>query len=223
MVIEPNLALDLLRTHFIITRALYVTIEHSLKSLNDGELEKSTKTGFIYYVQSFKTVLTTHHHLETQMVFTDFQDKIPDLPVDKLNLEHGKIGKILYEIDDVIIPDLKSDKFIKSSLKQLNTALNSIDDIWHPHIKLEEQYFTVERMDNLLNKDEMNKLIETYKKFSMEHNSPDYLTIPFQFLNLPKIHREIWAKELPKMITQKLIPIDWKDKWLPMANFLYPL
>ncbi|MCE5214966.1 MAG: hypothetical protein LLF83_09645 [Methanobacterium sp.] len=222
MVDGPSLATDLNCTHSIITRALDVAIEHCNKSLNSGELEESTKKGFIDYVQCFHTVITTHHHLETQMVFPYFKDKISELPVDKLNLEHGKIGKFLFEIDNVIIPDLKSAMLNKSSLKQLYKSLIGLDEIWHPHIKLEEKYFTIEKMDNSIDKDEMINLIEIYRKFSMEHNTPDYLVIPFQFYNLPPSKREIWAQELPDIINQKFIQIEWKNKWLPMVNFFYP-
>ena len=216
MVYEPNLAIGLLCTHHIITRALNVTIEHSSKSLNTGELDETSKRGFIDYLQSFITVLTTHHHLETQQVFPYFRDKIPDLPVDKLNKEHGQIGIVLNEIGD-IIPDLNNE----SSLKQLNTALTGVNSIWHPHIDVEEQYLTFKTMDNLLDKEETIRLLEIYREFIMERYTPDYLVIPFQFYSLPPAERQIWAQGFPEILTQKLIPIEWKDKWLPMASFLY--
>lgn len=218
MVYEPNLAIGLICTHHIITRSLDVAIEHCRKSLSSDGLDETSKRGFIDYIECIKTVLTAHHHLETQMVFPYFRDKIPDLPVDKLNKEHGQIGMHLIKFDD-IIPDLKGDSLI-SSLKQLNEALTGINDIWHPHIDVEEIYLTVEKIGNLLDEDEMIKLIESYRKFSMERYTPDYLVIPFQFYNLPPAQREIWAQELPEN-TQKHISDEWKDKWLPMADFLY--
>ena len=217
MVYEPNLATGLLCTHNIITRALDVSID---KSLNAGEFDETSKTGFIYYIQSLKTVITAHHHLETQQVFPYFRDKIPDLPVVKLNQEHGKIGMLLNEVEE-ILPDSNND-LNKSSLKQLNTALIGINDIWHPHIDVEEQYFTAERMDDLLDKDEMMDLIKEYREFSLERYLPDYLVIPFQFYNLPPDERKIWLQELPEKLNKNLISVEWKDKWMPMANFLYP-
>jgi len=217
MVYEPNLAIGLLCTHQIITRALNVAIEHSDRSLNAGELDGTFKSGFIFYLQCLKTVLTTHHHLETQKVFPYFRDKIAGLPVDRLNKEHGKIGILLNEIEGTIT-DLNDE----SSIEQLNTALTGINDIWHPHIDVEERYFTIEIMNNLLDKDETIRLLEIYREFIMERYIPDYLVIPFQFYNLPPKEREIWAKELPEKITKTLIPVEWKDKWSPMADYLYP-
>jgi hemerythrin-like domain-containing protein len=216
MVNEPNLAVGLLCAHHIITRALDVSIEHCDKSLKAGKLDITSENGFIDYIQSFKTVITTHHHLETQKVFPYFREKIPDLPVDKLNKEHGQIGILLNEIDDII-----SDLNDESSIEQLNTTLTGINDIWHPHIDVEEQYFTAERMDDLLDKDETIMLLKIYGEFIMERYTPDYLVIPFQYYNLPPAEREIWAQILPEIITQKLIPIEWKDKWSKMADFLY--
>jgi hemerythrin-like domain-containing protein len=217
MVSEPNLAVGLLCTHHIITRALDVTIKHSNKSSNAEELDETSRRGFIDYVQSFKTTITTHHHLETQKVFPYFRDKIPDLPVDQLNKEHGQIGILLNEIGD-IIPDL----YDESSLEQLNTTLTGINDIWHPHIDVEEKYFTANRMDDLLDNDETIRLLKIYGEFIMERYTPDYLVVPFQYYNLPPAEREIWAQDLPEIITNKLIPIEWKDKWSKMADFLYP-
>jgi hemerythrin-like domain-containing protein len=216
MVSGPNLAIGMLCTHRIITRALDVSIEHCDKSLKAGELDETSKKGFIDYIQSFKTVITTHHHLETQKVFPYFREKIPDLPVDKLNKEHGQIGIHLNEIDDII-----SDLNDGSSIEQLNKILTGINDIWHPHIDVEEKYFTVKGMDNLLDKDETVILLKIYGEFIMEHYTPDYLVIPFQYYNLTPAERKIWAQDLPEIITKKLIPIEWKDKWSKMSDFLY--
>ena len=69
MVQEPNLAIDLLCTHNVITRSLDVAVEHCGQSLKSGELNGSSKDGFIDYLECIKTVITTHHHLETQKVF----------------------------------------------------------------------------------------------------------------------------------------------------------
>lgn len=218
MVYEPNLAIGLLCTHNIITRSLDVVIEHTNKSLNTGELDEALKGGFIDYLLCIKTVITAHHHLETQMVFPYFQDKIPELPVRQLNQEHGQMGMHLIKFDD-IIPDLKGDSLI-SSLKQLNEALTGINDIWYPHKEVEEKYFTAERIGNLLDKDEMMNQVESYREFSRERYQPDYLVIPFQFYNLPPKEREIWVQELPEIFTQKISK--WKDKWSKMAYFLYP-
>lgn len=217
MVHEPNLATGLLCTHHIITRALDV----SIKYLSDGLIDENLKKGFIDYIQSFKTVLTTHHHLETQKIFPYFRDKIPDLPVDQLNREHGKIGVLLNEIDG-IISDTDDELLSENSLEQINTALIGINEVWHPHIEVEEKYFTLEIMDRLLDKEETIRLLESYKPFIMERYKPDYLVLPFQFYNLSPKEREIWARQLPEVITKKMIPIDWKNEWTPMTEFLYP-
>lgn len=219
MVYEPNLATGLLCTHNIITRALDVSLEHCGKSLSSGELDEASKKGFIDYLQCIKTVITAHHHLETQKMFPYFRDKISDLPVDKLNKEHGQIGMQLMKFDD-IFPGLTGGSLI-SSLKQLNETLNVINNIWHPHIEVEEEYLTAEKISALVDEDEMMKLIKEYRKFSMERYTPDYLVIPFQYYNLPRNEREIWARELPET-TQKLLHTEWKDKWLQMADFLFP-
>ena len=220
MIMEPNLAVGMICTHHIITRGLDMTIEHS-NNLDLAERSETSQRGFIDYIQSLKTVITTHHHLETQKIFPYFRDKIPDLPVDRLNKEHGQIGMLLMDIDGTI-NDLNDKKLNETFIKQLNTALIGINDVWHPHIDVEEQYLTVEVMDQLLDKDETMKLLESYGEFIMERYQPDYLVIPFQYYNLPPKDREIWAQGLPEIITQKLIPGEWKDKWLPMAEYLYP-
>ncbi|HOI71060.1 MAG TPA: hypothetical protein PLC38_02105 [Methanobacterium sp.] len=220
MVYEPNLAIDLLCTHNVITRSLEVAAEHCGQSLRSGELDEASKDGFIDYLECIRTVLTTHHHLETQKVFPYFQNKIPELPVKQLNQEHGKIGIHLIKFDD-IIPDLKGDSLIPS-LEQLNEALTGINHVWYPHKELEEKYFTVEKIGNLLDKDEMRGQSEIYREFIIERYQPDYLVMPFQFYNLPPKERDIWAQKFPEIFTHKLISTEWKDKWSNMAEFFYP-
>jgi len=58
------------------------------------------------------------------------------------------------------------------------------------------------------------------REFSMKHMAPDYLVMPFILYNLSKQDREALAGMLPPIITQKLVPIDWKPKWESMKRYL---
>ncbi|MGO9387487.1 MAG: hypothetical protein ACLPWD_05485 [Methanobacterium sp.] len=66
----------------------------------------------------------------------------------------------------------------------------------------------------------MTRLIIEVSEYFQEHTSPPYLIAPFALYNLSPEDRKLQAKGLPEIVTKKLIPIDWKDKWTPMKPFL---
>jgi hypothetical protein len=44
--------------------------------------------------------------------------------------------------------------------------------------------------------------------------------MPFVLYNLPAEERAILAQKMPPIVTQQLLPVDWKEKWAPMQPFL---
>lgn len=66
---KPNVGADLARIHAMITRALDVSIEHSLSFVRHGYPNASTHEEFVSYVQSLASVLHSHHLTEDEAVF----------------------------------------------------------------------------------------------------------------------------------------------------------
>jgi hypothetical protein len=211
----------MLLTHSIISRALEVSIEHISQYTDNFNTKESFFTGFLNYVESFSTVLSVHHHLETDEIFPYFKKIIPEAPYELLNEQHKVMENNLKEIKCILSNLREKDKDI-IYFRQLEAALSLISENWYPHIKIESIHFSPVKLENLINTDDMSYLHQKLNKYNMDHWKPDYLIVPFILYNLNPNVREIWAQELPKIFTEKLIPHTWKPKWESMKPFLLP-
>ena len=212
-----NIGSDLNLIHLIITRGLAVSIDFSDQYLKKGFPDSSTKDGFINYVNSLVTVLDAHHRLEDEIAFPGLKEKIPAAPYDLLEKQHEEIVTILSEIKNIIN---QKDITLEESLNSLKSLLISINEIWHPHIKIEEEHFSDKNVSRLINFEEQLKLSQKFAEFGKENSKPEYYVIPFMIFNTAKPNREFFYRHMPPVITQQLVPGEWKEKWKSMKPFL---
>ena len=215
---QPNIAADLIRIHSVVTRGLSVSLERGLTFAGDGFPDASTREGFVDYVQSLVSVLHAHHLGEDELAFPYLRDLLPGVPYDLLSEQHQQMVPILDEItaaNEAVAAEPES-----QSVNALNRTLTQVDELWHPHIQIEEEEFTVERGAELISVDEHIRLAQLFAKLSQEHAQPDYLVVPFILYNLAPEDRAIMAASMPPVVTQELVPKAWKEKWAPMQPFL---
>jgi hypothetical protein len=165
--------------------------------------------------------LHAHHLTEDDLVFPYFREKMPEVPFDLLSAQHREMVPLLEEINRSI-EAMTAHKETSGSLYSLNRNLSRITEIWHPHIKTEEDHFTKERVDALIKMDEHIRLCGLFAEHGRKHAGPDYLIVPFLLYNLPPDKRADLVRMLPPMVTQQLVPVVWKEKWEPMRPFLLP-
>ena len=214
----PNIAADLIRIHSVVTRGLSVSLERGQTFAGDGFPDASTREGFVDYVQSLVSVLHAHHLGEDELAFPYLRDLLPGAPFDLLSEQHQQMVPILDEItaaNEAVAAEPEG-----QSVNALNRALTQVDELWHPHIQIEEEEFTVERGAELISVDEHIRLAQLFAKLSQEHAQPDYLVVPFILYNLAPEDRAIMAGSMPPVVTQELVPRAWKEKWAPMQPFL---
>ncbi len=216
-----NVGEDLIRVHMVITRSLRIAIEYSHLFLQFGIPDVVMYKGFSNYVQSLTSVLHAHHLSEDELGFPFLRIKLPGAPYDILTAQHLEIMSKLVGINQ-ILEDMKKDNNRKESLIRLNHILKDLSDLWLPHIRIEEEYFSVREMGQLLDQDEQIRLSGMLSEHNRNHAGPDYLVIPFFLYNLPGEERKIFAQTLPPAVTQELVPGLWREKWEPMMPFLLP-
>jgi hypothetical protein len=216
---QPNVAADLSRIHSLITRGLKVSLERGQVFAQDGFPDASTREGFVDYVQSLVSVLHAHHLTEDDLAFPYLRDLMPGTPFDVLTEQHQQMMPILDEIK-AAIEVVAAEEQAGAMLNDLNRALTKVAELWHPHIQIEEEHFSVEKGAELISVDEHIRLAQTFAKHSQEHAGPDYLVVPFMLYNLSPEDRVIMASAMPPMVTQELVPKAWKEKWAPMQPFL---
>ncbi len=215
----PNVASDLLRVHSIITRALSVTSEKSQRFAQEGFPDASTKEGFLCYARSFVSVLHGHHLTENELAFPYFRDKLPDAPYDLLIAQHQELVHVLDEIK-AAIEEVSEEPQAAKALNRLNQTLRRLGDLWHPHIDIEQEHFTVAKLEALINREEHIRLGKLFVEHSQKHTGPGYLVVPFLLYNLAPEERVILARNMPFLLTYLLVPVIWKARWASMRPFL---
>ena len=217
----PNVGWDFLRIHSIITRGLNVATEKGRAFAQTGFPNASTREGFICYVRSFVSVLHAHHLTEEELVFPYMQEKLPEVPYDLLKAQHRELLLVMDEIK-VAIEEVAVAPPAVATLATLNQALNRIAELWHPHIRIEQDYFTIDKLAVLIDREEHIRLSGVLGEHGRKHAGPDYLVVPFLLYNLPPEERAVFAQTLPPIVTQQLVPVVWKERWAPMMPFLLP-
>jgi hemerythrin-like domain-containing protein len=217
---KPNTARDLLLIHKIISRALEVTQQKGQEFISTGFPEIGVRQGFHDYIQCLVAVIGGHHLTEDEIVFPEFGVRIVSAPYKLLTADHQKMVSLL----DGIKTSLNN--FDKEGSKQAIGAilniLQQLRDLWYPHIKIEENYFSEQNVNLVMSDEEQQAFSQQSAKFSQEHIGPDYLVIPFLLFNLTANERKVFSANMPPVVTQQLVPLVWKEKWLPMQPFLLP-
>jgi hypothetical protein len=136
-----------------------------------------------------------------------------------LKAQHQALMPILDELD-ATIKETAALPQAREPLLSMNEVLTKISELWYPHIRIEEEHFTVAKVAELYSPDERAKISMKFAEHSKEHATPDYLAVPFVLFNLPPAERATFSQMLPTILTQQLVPVVWREKWEPMKPFL---
>jgi hypothetical protein len=218
---EPNIGMELLRIHAILTRGLKISAENAQVFRDQGFPNTMTREGYLNYVNSFVAVINAHHLTEDDLAFPYLRDKFPEAPYELLKTQHQNVVLVLNQVRAVIEP-LTTETETGGLLDLLNESLKEIAVLWYPHIQIEEGHFSVEKMKTRIPLEDHIKMGKLFMEHSQQHATPDYLVVPFLVYNLEPEERVTFIRELPPVVTQQLIPTVWKEKWKPMAPFLLP-
>jgi hypothetical protein len=214
---KPNVAEDLRRIHMIITRGLDVSAENAARFAAEGFSDPTLSEGYRSYVAALLSFLHAHHLAEDDIAFPYFEERLPEAPFRQLEEEHHRMERLLQQAGEALEG---LDEESAQRLPQLESVLRQIQELWRPHIALEEAHFDVRRLAELLPPEEHGRLAGMMAKHSMEHAGPDHLVVPFALYNLPADQRAILAAAMPPLVTQQLVPVAWKERWAPMRPFL---
>ena len=217
--INIGISFDIIRIHKVITRALDVIIAQGKMFTQTGFPEPAVQAGFCSYVCSFESILHAHHLTEEELAFPYFRQKMPQEPFDLLLVQHSEIAMAVYQIRDML-GSHENPHLDEGSLKNLVQVVTKIDQIWRPHIEIEENIFDPDKINALMSVEEQVLLSKQFAEHSQKHSSPDYLVIPFILYNLSPTDRMEMSQLMPSIVSQQLVPVVWKDKWQPMRPFL---
>lgn len=217
---------DLIRIHIVITRAIEISIANGLDFFEQGEIEESKREGFLNYLDSLLGLFHSHHTVEDEQIFPYFQNKGLKAPYDEMMSQHEALLPLLDNFEKVLnkLKENSDGKGTNMSERQhlefLLEILENLQDVWIAHYQLEEEYLNDKNISKLVNEQEQDELSHQFGEYAAKHIKKDYLVIPFILYNLPPEHRETMKKVFPPIVSQKLVPIEWKEKWQSMSYFL---
>jgi hemerythrin-like domain-containing protein len=203
----------LLRIHKIISRGLNISIRKCDEYLGKQGIPSGEVTGFTMYLSTLKWVTHSHHLSEDDIVFPYFKDLI-DAPFDRLKDDHNEMARILEALDQCIV-ELSS-----GGISRLRVVLDDFDKVWGPHIKIEEENFTSEKLQAVIGMKEQATLVENLGEHGLKNTGPGPLALPFLFYNLEGKDREDFMKPIPWIVKNVLVPVVWRSKWKPFSPFL---
>lgn len=213
---QPNVAFSLLVIHKVVTRGLQVALENAERFRDGGFPDATTQSGYFNYVRALVSVLHSHHITEDDLIFPYFKDKLPEMPVATLTAQHQEMIPILDELQ-ALLPQQEAAGRVGLEVSRALAALNGM---WLPHIAIEEQHLTVQRLGEMLPVEEHLRLVQAASKHSQDHSGPPFLVLPFILYNLQTEMREEMEKSMPAEVTGHLVPVVWKDQWASMKSFL---
>jgi hemerythrin-like domain-containing protein len=202
-----------LRMHRIISRGLNVSIQKCDEYLRAQGIPSEEAVGFPMYVTTLKWITHAHHLTEDEVAFPYFRDKL-QAPYARLQDDHQAMARILAKLD-TSLPEASSGGF-----GRLREALGEFDTLWGPHIKVEEEHLTAERLTPVVGMQEQTVLAERFAKHGQENAGPGPLALPFLFYNLEGADREAFMMPIPWVVKKVLVPIIWRGRWAAMSPFL---
>jgi hypothetical protein len=172
--------------------------------------------GYRKYVTALLSFVSAHHLTEDEVAFPYFEDRLPEMPFDRLEEEHEEIERMLEQAQGRV-EGLDEEP---EALRDLEAQLREIRELWHPHIGIEEKHLDAERLGEMLPVEEHERISGEMGKLSMEHAEPLHLVVPFALYNLPADERAALTRNMPPKVIEELMPGPWKERWAPMQPFL---
>jgi hemerythrin-like domain-containing protein len=204
---------SLLRIHKIISRALNVSIQRCDEYIGKQGIPPEEAAGFPMFVTTLKWITHSHHLTEDDIVFPFFRDKL-EAPYTRLEEDHQAMARILVDMDKCIA------KISSGGVGRLREVLGEFDRVWGPHIRIEEDHFTADKLQEATGIREQEVLLAKFTVHGSKNSGPGSLALPFLFYNLEGTDREAFLMPFPWIVKEVLVPIIWKGYWKPMSPFL---
>ena len=124
------------------------------------------------------------------------------------------MASILEELDQSLL------EIPSSGVGKLREVLGEFEKLWVPHIRIEEENFTAEKLGKVVGMKEQINLAKKLARHGSKNSGPGPHALPFMIYNLEGNDRESFIKHLPWIVKKVLVPIIWKGQWKPMSPFL---
>jgi hypothetical protein len=215
---EAIIAANFYDIHSIITRGLKVSLAGTRSVLQDGFQGENARAGLFNYIRCLTSVLNAHHNMEDEIAFPYFRPKLPEVNFDSWTIWHQKLVRILEEIN-LAVEKCEKDYQPEIELGKLESNLARLKEMWPYHMGSETDDF-INKADALVPVEEGIRLVRSFAESMLKLATPNSLTVPFMFYNLPGEYRRPFSLGMPEEMVQNLVPGIWKEKWASMSPYL---
>jgi hypothetical protein len=215
----PNAATSLITIHAVVNRGLAVAIKNAATFSENNFKDQTEREGYFNYVRALVILIDSHHLAEEEVAFPWLTERNIDGPYELLEKQHEEILPILAELN-ALREKCATAEQPRTCLAELEHALKTLQTLWDPHIQLEEETLSAEKLADILPSPEHIDLLQKIGEHSQAHSDPGYLVIPFILFNLEPQARIILSKGMPAELIEHMVPVVWKDQWASMKPFL---
>jgi len=212
----PNAGEDIQRIHKSITRALNLAHQHT----EAPGVIQAQQDGFSAYLRALTILLHAHHSGEDALAFPFWRERFPKGPFDTLIAQHQGMLASLARLERWLEESPAAWK--NDRLSELHTLVSQLQALWLEHIALEEATIGETASRRYLTPEENQHLAQQLAEHGQAHSIPNALVMPFIIYNLEEEERVKFARLLPQVVLEQLIPGPWKAIWAPMSPFLLP-
>lgn len=199
--------------HKIITKGITTSLKKCDEYIGKQGIPPEDAAGFKLYLSTLIGVTHSHHLSEDEIAFPFFKDLITG-PYERLKDDHLLISGVLDKLDKCL-PEISAGEPVN-----LRNALIELENLWVPHIKIEEDNFTADKVHAVVGLKEQENITEKLSGHGRKNSGPGPTVLPFLIYNLEGSDRDAFASRLPWIVRKVLVQVIWKRKWAAMKPFL---
>ena len=144
----------------------------------------------LIYLIKIRRVAHSHLLSEDEIAFPYFKDCI-EAPYNRLKDDHQTIALVLVMLDQCHL------EVSSGEVGKLREVLGEFEKLWVPHISIEEENFTREKLQTVLGIKEQLTLAKKLGRHGSKNSGPVALALPFLFYNLEGRDREAFMMPIP--------------------------
>jgi len=202
------------RIHTVLKRNFRM-IEAQVKEYESNEEEANKHLdNFVAYVETCMDFLEVHHHGEDEILFPLIKEDW----VEELSAEHKKLlGSI--EGANKALEFLHKKENVSENLKTLLKHIQDIESVLFPHLDKEESILNPKKVNELFPGKKVTEITNKISEHGKKGGKNPPLVLALVYFSLSE--QELLYFRFPWIVTGFLIPVVWKKKWTPQAQFYW--
>jgi hypothetical protein len=171
-------------------------------------------------VEAMVALFHSHHGTEEEVVFPEWTAHQKDPVIDRFVAAHRGLEAAARNVETTVG---KARNGGDGAATELSPALRTLQALMRTHFADEDNYFTVERIGQVVGEARVAAMGPRIAEHSKAHSNPPWLVLPAVFFNLNDAEWATFRHHYPWFLREILVKMIWKPKWKVMTPFFaYP-